>query len=73
MPGIYFDLGARLRTYSAATKADGTTTVKIELAITDPYELAQVLQQLAEINQKQPAHAKPSRPQRARPSNRGDE
>lgn len=54
---------ARLKTYSAATRAKGGAVVKIELEVIDPMRLGMVLQELAEIQRDQ--DAQPKAPARA--------
>ena len=56
MAYIYFD-DARVRTYSATTKA-GKSVVKIELETSDHYELAALMRQLDKIDEEQKAAKK---------------
>lgn len=49
---------ARLKTYSAATRAKGGAVVKIEIEVFDPVRLGFMLQDLAEIQRDQDATAK---------------
>lgn len=49
---------ARLKTYSAATRAKGGAVVKIEIEVLDPHRLGSLLQDLAEIQRDQDAAAK---------------
>lgn len=48
---------ARLKTYSTAMKA-GSTLVKIELEVTDPFRLSVIMQSLEEARADQAAKAK---------------
>lgn len=59
----YFDIHwradeARLKTYSAATRAKGGAVVKIEIEVLDPHRLGYLVQELAEIERDQAAAAK---------------
>lgn len=52
MTGIFFDEGAALKTYSALTKA-GKSVIKIEIEVTDHFELGHILRQLDAIEKNQ--------------------
>lgn len=52
---------AVLRSYSAGSSKAGKTTLKLELEITDPYALGDILRQLAAFNTPAPAPARPKR------------
>lgn len=57
--GIHWNSSeARLKTYSAATRAKGGAVVKIELEVLDPCRLGFMLQELAEIQRDQEVHTK---------------
>lgn len=55
--GIHWRSGVRLKTYSTAMKAGGTL-VKIELEVTDPFQLTMIMRDLEEARADQAAKAK---------------
>jgi hypothetical protein len=52
MAVLYWDDGVTIATYSATTKND-KTTVRVELSVSDPYDLGSLLKQLAEAKKAQ--------------------
>ncbi|MBX3506859.1 MAG: hypothetical protein KF895_15370, partial [Parvibaculum sp.] len=57
-----------LKTFSTTMKANGNTTVKLELEIGDPFRLGAILQELAEIKKAQCTLAAPARQKAKKPA-----
>lgn len=71
MTGIFWgDDGVLLKTFSSTTNSKGTSVVKIELVIENPYDLFSVIRQLKEIKEARDACLAPAPRQPRRPSRR---
>lgn len=58
---IYWDDDqARIKGFSATTKSDAVSVVKIEIEVRDPFRLGVLLQELSEIRREQGRASRPS-------------